>query len=148
MSGRKAQKFVILIGREDWKSFFFQYSPPTSILFINSIVHYYITLLHTSSIPWPNITGKVIFLLYLGSYATEYNGKTHTYTKPCWINLFKIHALGIPGWRSGLAPAFGPGRDPGEPGSNPTLGSRYMEPASPSAYVSASLSLSLCAYHK
>ena len=28
---------------------------------------------------------------------------------------------GIPGWPSGLAPAFGPGRDPGDPGSNPTL---------------------------
>uniref|UniRef100_A0A8C0RBC0 Small ribosomal subunit protein eS6 n=1 Tax=Canis lupus familiaris TaxID=9615 RepID=A0A8C0RBC0_CANLF len=40
---------------------------------------------------------------------------------------------GIPGWRSGLAPAFGPGRDPGDPGSNPTSGSRCMEPASPSA---------------
>ncbi|CAK7321047.1 hypothetical protein VULLAG_LOCUS23050 [Vulpes lagopus] len=56
------------------------------------------------------------------------------------------HALGIPGWRSGLAPAFGPGCDPGVPGSNPTSGSRCMEPASPSAYVSASLSL--CDYHK
>ncbi|CAD7675037.1 unnamed protein product [Nyctereutes procyonoides] len=40
---------------------------------------------------------------------------------------------GIPGWRSGLAPAFGPGRDPGDPGSNPTSGSWCMEPASPSA---------------
>ncbi|CAD7670673.1 unnamed protein product [Nyctereutes procyonoides] len=39
---------------------------------------------------------------------------------------------GIPGWRSGLAPAFGPGRDPGDPGSNPTSDSRCMEPASPS----------------
>ena len=47
---------------------------------------------------------------------------------------------GIPGWRSGLAPAFGPGRDPGDPGSNPTSGSQCMEPASPSAFVSASLS--------
>ena len=58
--------------------------------------------------------------------------------------------LGIPGWHSGLAPAFGPGRDPGDPGSNPTSGSRCMEPASPSACVSASLSLSLslCDYHK
>ena len=55
---------------------------------------------------------------------------------------------GIPGWRSGLAPAFGPGRDPGDLGSNPTSGSQCMEPASPSAYVSASLSLSLCDYHK
>ncbi|CAD7671201.1 unnamed protein product [Nyctereutes procyonoides] len=50
---------------------------------------------------------------------------------------------GIPGWRSGLAPAFGPGRDPGDPGSSPTSGSRCMEPASPSACVSACLSLSL-----
>ena len=55
---------------------------------------------------------------------------------------------GIPGWRSGLAPAFGPGRDPGDPGSNPTSGSRCMEPASPSACVSASLSLCVCDYHK
>ena len=53
---------------------------------------------------------------------------------------------GIPGWRSGLAPAFGPGRDPGDPGSSPASGSRCMVPASPSAYVSASLSL--CDYHK
>ena len=51
--------------------------------------------------------------------------------------------VGIPGWRSGLAPAFGPGLDPGDPGSNPTSVSWCMEPASPSAYVSASLSLSL-----
>ena len=55
---------------------------------------------------------------------------------------------GIPGWRSGLAPAFGPGRDPGDLGSSPTSGSWCMEPASPSACVSASLSLSLCDYHK
>ena len=34
---------------------------------------------------------------------------------------------GIPGWRSGLAPAFGPGRNPGDPGSNSTSGSRCME---------------------
>ena len=49
-----------------------------------------------------------------------------------------------------MAPAFGPGRNPGDPGSNPTSGSRCMEPASPSACVSASLSLSLslCDYHK
>ena len=63
-----------------------------------------------------------------------------TYTK------LKKLIPGIPGWRSGLAPAFGPGRDPGDPGSNPTSGSRCMEPTSPSACVSASLSL--CDYHK
>ena len=64
------------------------------------------------------------------------------------VNLkVKNSGTGIPGWRSGLAPAFGPGRDPGDPGSNPTSGSRCMEPASPSAYVSASLS-SCDDYHK
>ena len=55
----------------------------------------------------------------------------------------KERERGIPGWRSGLAPAFGPGRDPGDPGLNPTSGSWCREPASPSACVSASLSLSL-----
>ena len=34
-------------------------------------------------------------------------------------SLLKYHQ-GILGWRSGLAPVFGPGRDPGDPGSNPT----------------------------
>ena len=74
----------------------------------------------------------------------------------CWLSLVGMAQVaklsdfskGIPGWRSGLAPAFGPGRDPGNLGSNPTSGSRCMEPASPSAYVSASLSFSLCDYHK
>ena len=55
---------------------------------------------------------------------------------------------GIPGWRSGLAPAFGPGHDPGDPGSNPTSGSLCMEPAFPSAYVSASLSLCVTIINK
>ena len=60
----------------------------------------------------------------------------------------KISLVRIPGWRSGLAPAFGPGRDPGDLGLNPTSVSWCMEPASPSACVSASLSLSLSDYHK
>ena len=63
---------------------------------------------------------------------------------PCFLD--GKPKAGIPGWRSGLAPAFGPGRVPGDPGSNPTSGSRCMEPASPSACDS--LSLSLCDYHK
>ena len=52
-----------------------------------------------------------------------------------------LEKRGIPEWRSGLTSAFGPGSDPGDPGSNPTSGSRCMEPASPSACASASLSL-------
>ena len=54
----------------------------------------------------------------------------------------KKRKKGIPGWHSGLAPAFGPGHDPGDPGSNPTSGSQCMEPASPSACVSASFYVS------
>ena len=54
---------------------------------------------------------------------------------------YRYKKSGIPGWRSGLAPSFGPGRDPGDPGSNPTSGSRCMEPASLSACLSASQSL-------
>ena len=50
---------------------------------------------------------------------------------------------GIPGGCSGLVPVFGRGHDPGELGSNPTLGSRCMEPASPSDCVSASLSVTI-----
>ena len=33
--------------------------------------------------------------------------------------------MGIPGWLSSLAPAFGPGRNPGVPESSPTLGSPH-----------------------
>ena len=51
----------------------------------------------------------------------------------------KTKKMGIPGWLSGLAPAFGPGRDPGVPGSSPASGSMQE----PSACVSASLSLSV-----
>ena len=35
------------------------------------------------------------------------------------VSTLLIMLTGIPGWRSGLAPAFGPGRDPGDPGSIP-----------------------------
>ena len=56
----------------------------------------------------------------------------------------KYQYLGILGWCSGLAPAFGPGRDLGDPGLNPTSGSWCMEPVS----LSASLSFSLCDYRK
>ncbi|CAD7670591.1 unnamed protein product [Nyctereutes procyonoides] len=43
-------------------------------------------------------------------------------TLPCNTPLFLLIKLGfgIPGWCSGLAPAFGPGPNPGDPGSNPT----------------------------
>ena len=67
--------------------------------------------------------------------------------QPLWKTVWrflKVLKISIPGWRSSLAPAFGPGCDPGDPGLNPTSGSWCMEPAFPSACVSASLSLSLC----
>ena len=39
----------------------------------------------------------------------------------CIVNyqyIFETQSSGIPGWRSGLVPAFGPGCDPGDPGLN------------------------------
>ena len=53
-----------------------------------------------------------------------------------------ILCIGIPGCLRGLAPAFGPGRDPGVPGLSPASGF-CMEPASPSACVFASVSVCL-----
>ena len=64
------------------------------------------------------------------------------------LTTLKKKRKGTPGWFSGLVPAFSPEHDPGDLGLNPMTGSRCMEPASPSAYVSASLSFSLCEYHK
>ena len=57
-----------------------------------------------------------------------------------------FYVMGIPGWLSGLAPAFSPGHDPG------VLGSRLcqapcMEPASPSVCLCLSLSLSVSLSH-
>ena len=36
-----------------------------------------------------------------------------------WEVVLKLAGPGIPGWLSSLAPAFGPGHDPGVPGSSP-----------------------------
>ena len=52
----------------------------------------------------------------------------------------KLKILGIPGWRSGLAPAFGPGRILETRDRIPRQ-APCMEPASPSACVCLSLSL-------
>ena len=41
------------------------------------------------------------------------------------VEPYKKTTLGIPGWPSGLVPAFGPGRDPGDLGLNPTSGSLH-----------------------
>ena len=53
-------------------------------------------------------------------------------------NNIKEKNLGIPGWLSGLAPASGPGHDPGVPPQAPC-----MKSASPSACVFAPLSVCL-----
>ena len=66
--------------------------------------------------------------------------------QPLWKTLWRVLEklkIGDLGWRTGLAPAFGPCRDPGDPGSNPTSDSQCMEPASPSACVSASFSVTI-----
>ena len=53
--------------------------------------------------------------------------KTH---KECLkLNIRKQTTQGIPGWLGGLAPAFGPGCDPGVPGSSPRIESCVGLPA-------------------
>ena len=53
---------------------------------------------------------------------------------------------GIPGWLSGLAPAFGPGPDPGDLGSSPASGS--LDGACFSLCPCLCLSLSFDVYHE
>ena len=65
---------------------------------------------------------------------------------PCMLKCISIRShfkICLPASRVAqqFSAAFSPGRDPGDRGSNPTSGSRCMDPASPSACVSASLSL-------
>ena len=50
---------------------------------------------------------------------------------------------GIPGWLIGLAPAFGPGRDPGVLGSSPTSDSWHGACFSLCLYLCLSLSMSI-----
>ena len=67
----------------------------------------------------------------------------------------------IPGWLSGLVPAFGPGHDPGVLGSGPMSGSRHgasshvgfpawslLLPLPVSLPLSLSLSLCVCVSHE
>ena len=91
-----------------------------------------------------NNTGNIKFHKNAGKRELSYavHGNKNCCRQSRWV------FLGIPGWRSGLVPAFGPGRDPGDLGWNPTSGSRCMEPASPSACVSASLSLCVTIINK
>ena len=73
-------------------------------------------------------------------------GPLLTSLPPMTISLFPIIKslyFGDPWVAQRFGACLGPGRDPGDPGSNPTSGSWCMEPASPSACVSASLFLSL-----
>ena len=54
----------------------------------------------------------------------RFSGKTlHHLVSSGRAHLFKRAPWGSPGWLRGLAPAFGPGCDPGVPGSSPASGS-------------------------
>ena len=67
------------------------------------------------------------------------------------LTVFKNENEGIPGWLSGLAPAFGPGHDPGVPELSPGIESHIGLPAWSLLLpppVSLPLSLSVCVYHK
>ena len=64
---------------------------------------------------------------------------------PLLKGLFKNKTIGAAWVAQRFSSAFGPGPDPGDSGLSPTSAS-FMEPASPSALVSASLSL--CVFHE
>ena len=58
-----------------------------------------------------------------------------------------LSSFGEPGWLSGLSTTFGPGRDPGDPGSSPTSGSPRGACFS-LCLCCVSASLSLCVSHE
>ena len=62
-----------------------------------------------------------------------------------WATLLIVNYMcpGIPGWLSGLVPAFSPGRDPGVPGLNPTSGSLHGTCFSLCLCLCLSLSMSI-----
>ena len=67
-------------------------------------------------------------------------------TKISRLRLQMRKVWGIPGWLGSLAPAFSPGRDPGVPGSSPTIrvpAWSLLLPLPVSLPLSLSLSLSL-----
>ena len=68
----------------------------------------------------------------------------HNARVPTPYSTCKKKYVGIPGWLSGLAPAFGPGRDPGDPGSSSTLG--FLHGAF--FFLHLCLCLSLCVSHE
>ena len=85
-----------------------------------------------------------VFIRCLGSQI----GLFSTCYKKVWHIILmnnKMSLVGIPRWLSSLAPAFGPGRDPGVPGSSPASGSRHG--ACVSLCLCLCLSLSLYVYH-
>ena len=66
--------------------------------------------------------------------------------QPHTIHKNEFRAARVAQW---LSATFSPGCGPGDPGSSSTSGSLHgMEPASLSAYVCASLSLSVCISHE
>ena len=68
----------------------------------------------------------------------EFRSPIHSKTNLKWIKSYLYK--GIPGWLSGLAPAFGPGHDPRVPGSSPTSSTLHK------ARFSLCLCLCLCLF--
>ena len=70
-------------------------------------------------------------LSYTFSHGTQYliycpiPPWSHTLCSHCMFCVLDKRMTGIPGWLSGLVPAFGPGHDPGVPGSSPASGSLH-----------------------
>ena len=79
---------------------------------------------------WPSmwsILEKVPCALEKNVYSVAFGCKIlYISVKSIWSSVsFKALVSGIPGWLNSLAPALGPGRDPGVPGSSPTSNSLH-----------------------
>ena len=64
-------------------------------------------------------------LLPTGVGTSLYIYQTRSLKRNKHFHSLKNKKQGIPGWLSGLAPAFGPGHGPGVPGSSPTSGTLH-----------------------
>ena len=87
-----------------------------------------IALVTSQSVEWNNFSGK--------DRTSKIRLEDQLVALSKWIK--KNPLLGIPGWLSGLAPAFSPGHDPGVLESSPALGSLH------GACFSFCVSLCLC----
>ena len=97
-------------------------------------------MFHPWFLTWLTLARALVTVLSAADFKLYGLCKGKAYKKNKIGDNIKNSCIGIPGWFSGLAPAFGPGCHPGDPGSSRAP---CMESASPSLCLCLSLSLSL-----